>query len=102
MLSKPLHGSTLNSIVRALPVSVDWMPRTVPGVSARWAHVFAAVFSFTFLGCGSGTPPHADAAPASDTSALTETARAFLSTLNEKQRATASFPFDDSERTKWA
>jgi hypothetical protein len=30
------------------------------------------------------------------------TARTFLSTLNERQRAVASFPFDDPERTKWA
>jgi hypothetical protein len=29
-------------------------------------------------------------------------ARRFLSTLNARQRAVASFPFDDPERTKWA
>jgi hypothetical protein len=30
------------------------------------------------------------------------TARTFLSTLNDRQRAVASFPFDDPERTTWA
>jgi hypothetical protein len=52
------------------------------------------------LGCGAQPP--AAGAPGVDTSALPVTARAFLSTLSAKQRAAASFPFDDPERTRWA
>lgn len=66
------------------------------------AGITAALFTIALLGCGAQATPHADAASASDTSALTATARSFLSTLNEKQRNVASFPFDDPERTRWA
>src|SRR5688500_12989914 len=66
------------------------------------AGFFAAVFTVALLGCGAQAPAHSDAAVGSDTSALTATARTFLSTLNERQRGVASFPFDDPERTKWA
>jgi hypothetical protein len=43
-----------------------------------------------------------DAASASDTAALAVTPRTFLSTLNDRERDVASFPFDDPERTNWA
>jgi len=64
--------------------------------------VFATVFTVALLGCDAQAPAHSDAAFGSDTSALNATARTFLSTLNERQRGVASFPFDDPERTKWA
>jgi hypothetical protein len=66
------------------------------------AGVLAAVFIVALLACNAQARPSSDAGSVSDTTALTATARTFLSTLNEKQRATASFPFDDPERTKWA
>ncbi len=66
------------------------------------AGVFAAVFTVALLGCGAQAPPPLDAASGSDTSALAVTARTFLSTLNDRERAVASFRFDDPERTRWA
>ena len=78
------------------------MAYTTAHVRTRSAGVLAAVFTVGLLGCGAQAPPHSDEASRSDTSALTVPARTFLSTLNDKQRAAASFPFDDPERTKWA
>ena len=66
------------------------------------AGLFPAVLSVALLGCSSQPPPNAERAPGLDTSALPVTARTFLSTLNASQRAAASFPFDDPERTRWA
>ena len=64
--------------------------------------LLAAVLSGAVLGCGASPLPNAERVPRSDTSALPATARAFLSTLNASQRADATFPFDDPERTNWA
>lgn len=61
-----------------------------------------AVLTVAVLGCGAQAPPHSNAATGSDTSALALPARTFLSTLNDRQRGVASFPFDDPERTTWA
>jgi hypothetical protein len=66
------------------------------------AFLFPSVLSAAALGCGAQTPPAAGGAPGVDTSALPVTARTFLSMLNATQRAAASFPFDDPERTTWA
>jgi hypothetical protein len=66
------------------------------------AAVLAAVLTVALLGCGAQAPPHSDAPPGSDTSALAVTARTFLSTLNDAQRGNASFSWDDPERIKWA
>jgi hypothetical protein len=66
------------------------------------AGLFSAVISVALPGCGGQPPPNAEGAPGFDTSALPATARTFLSTLNASQRADASFPFDDPERTGWA
>ena len=66
------------------------------------AGVFAALFTVALLGCGAQAPPPLDAASGADTPAVAVTARSFLSTLNERQRAAAAFPFDDPERTRWA
>jgi hypothetical protein len=62
----------------------------------------AAVVTATLVGCGAPAPRHVDSALASDTSAPAASARTFVSTLNDRQRAAASFPFDDPERTAWA
>lgn len=83
-------------------VPLSAMPRTAMCIPPGSAGVFAAVFTVALLGCGAQAPPHSDAKSAADTSALTVTARTFLSTLNEKKRGVASFSFDDPERTKWA
>lgn len=61
-----------------------------------------AVVSAAFLGCGAQVPPKVEGARGFDTSASPLTARTFLSTLKTSQRADASFPFDDPERTRWA
>ena len=66
------------------------------------ARLFPAILSVALLGCGAPPPRSAERAPGLDTSALPATARTFLSTLNASQRAAASFPFDDPERTRWA
>lgn len=63
---------------------------------------FALICTVALLGCGAQAPPPLDAASGADTSAAAVTPRTFLSTLNERQRAIASFPFDDPERTRWA
>jgi hypothetical protein len=59
------------------------------------------VLIVALLGCGSQPPAPAAGAPGSDTSAWAGTARTFLSTLNDRQRAAASFAFDHPERTRW-
>ncbi len=64
--------------------------------------LFPAVVSAAFLGCSAQVPPKVEGAPGFDTSASPLTARTFLSTLKTPQRADASFPFDDPERTRWA
>jgi len=53
-------------------------------------------------GCGAQAPRDAGRAPGVDTAALPATARSFLATLDARQRAVATFPFDDPERTRWA
>ena len=68
----------------------------------RLTGLFPALLVVALLGCGTQPPPETGGAPGSDTSALPMTARTFLSTLNARQRAVASFPFDDPERTRWA
>ncbi|HEX8360886.1 MAG TPA: DUF3500 domain-containing protein [Longimicrobium sp.] len=60
------------------------------------------IATVALLGCGAHPPRPAGNASAPDTSALAGTARTFLSTLDDRQRAAASFPFDDPERTRWA
>ena len=62
----------------------------------------AACLAAALLGCGAPAPAHLEAASGSDTVALVESARTFLSTLNDGQRDAATFPFDDPERTRWA
>ena len=66
------------------------------------AGLFLTILTAALLGCGS--QPRADTAgvPGGDTSASPVATRTFLSTLNPSQRAAASFPFDDPERTRWA
>jgi hypothetical protein len=66
------------------------------------AGVLPAVLSVALLGCGVQPRAEAGGAPGLDTSALAVTARTFVSTLDARQRAVASFPFDDPERTRWA
>ena len=63
-------------------------------VGLRCAGALAAAFTLALSGCGTQPP--------ADTAALSAPARTFLSTLSARQRATASFGFDDPERTKWA
>ena len=63
--------------------------------------MLAAVLTVALLGCGAQAAPRLDTAADADTSELAVTARAFLSTLNDRQRAVASLPFDDAERTRW-
>jgi hypothetical protein len=66
------------------------------------ARLICAVVFVALLGCTGQPPPNAERTASVDTSALPATARAFLATLNERQRADATFPFDDPERTRWA
>lgn len=74
-----------------------------PGIYTRfgWAGLFPTVLIAGLLGCGAQPPMPARGASAPDTSALPVTARTFLSTLNDGQRAVASFPFDHPDRTWW-
>ena len=53
-------------------------------------------------GCGVQSPARVDGTSGADTAALSAPARTFLSTLDARQRATASFRFDDPERINWA
>jgi hypothetical protein len=67
----------------------------------RAAGLFSAVLAGALLGCGAQAPAPAGGASVADTSALAAPARTFLSTLNDRQRAAALFPFDHPERTWW-
>ena len=69
---------------------------TTAGLPAR------AVLFVTLLGCSAQPPPNVERAAGFDTSALPVVARTFLSTLNDRPRADASFPFDDPQRIRWA
>ena len=65
--------------------------------------VFAVIFSVALVvGCGAQAPRPPDAVLGSDSSASAVATRTLRSTLNERQRAEVSFPFDDPERTQWA
>ncbi len=64
--------------------------------------IFAAVVTVALLGCSGQAPLPSNTASGSNASALTLPARTFLSALDDRQRTTASFPFDDPERTGWA
>lgn len=61
-----------------------------------------AILLVALLGCGAGPTPDPGRAPGVDAAAVPTAARPFLSTLNASQRAAATFPFDDPERTRWA
>ena len=78
------------------------MTNPLTHIRFRMSRLFPAVLSAALLGCGAQPPPNAKGAPGFDPSALPVTARTFLSTLDASQRAAASFPFDDPERTRWA
>jgi hypothetical protein len=54
------------------------------------------------LGCGTQPPARAGGASFSATAPSAAVARTFLSTLDDRQRALASFEFDDPQRTMWA
>ena len=63
----------------------------------------AAVASILAVGLGGCGAPAAQSGAASGTDTTrSAAAQPFLSTLTEGQRAEATFPFDDPERTKWA
>ena len=68
----------------------------------RSAGLFPGILAGALLGCGAQPPTPAGGASAADTSALAVSARTFLSTLDDRQRAVASFPFDHPDRTQWA
>jgi hypothetical protein len=63
--------------------------------------VLCGALTFGLSGCGIESPARAEGASAADT-LIAAPAQKFLSTLNAKDRATASFQFDDPERTRWA
>ncbi|HTE20716.1 MAG TPA: DUF3500 domain-containing protein, partial [Armatimonadota bacterium] len=71
-------------------------------VRLRSAGLFPAVLAVALLGCGAQPPTPAGGAAVADTSAFAVTARTFLSTLEDRERAVALFPFDHPERTRWA
>ncbi|HEU4561205.1 MAG TPA: DUF3500 domain-containing protein [Longimicrobium sp.] len=70
--------------------------------SLRSAGLLAAVLTVALLGCRAQPPRPAGGASGSVTPALAVTARTFLSTLDDRERAVASFPFGHPERTRWA
>ncbi len=78
------------------------MANRVRSVRFRSAALFPAVLAVALLGCGAQSPAPEVRASGSDTSAVAGTARTFLATLNDRQRAASSFSFDDPERTDWA
>lgn len=78
------------------------MAYRVTRVRFRSTGVVAAVLTLALAGCGAQSPARSDGASGADTAALVAPPRTFLSTLNARQRATASFRFDDPERTTWA
>ncbi len=77
------------------------MTYRVTSVRFRSAGVVAAIVIQALAGCGAQSSARSDGASAADTAALAAPARTFISTLNARERATASFRFDDSERTNW-
>jgi hypothetical protein len=83
-----------------MPLSSMANPSTY--IRFRLAGLFAAVISVALVGCGAQPRADAGGAPGLDTAALPVTARTLLSTLDARQRAVASFRFDDPERTTWA
>ncbi|HEY0155608.1 MAG TPA: DUF3500 domain-containing protein [Longimicrobium sp.] len=78
------------------------MANRVPGVRFGSAGRFPAVLAVALLGCGTQPPARAGGASFSATAPSAAAARTFLSTLDDRQRALASFDFDDAERTAWA
>lgn len=78
------------------------MANPITYVRLRTAGLFPALLIASAVGCGVQSSPRAGGASGADTSALAGTARTFLSTLDDRQRADASFGFDDPERTTWA
>ena len=64
--------------------------------------MLATVFAVALLGCGAPAAQNEDAASVADTCAQPLSTRTFLSALDDRQRAAASFPFDDPGRTRWA
>jgi hypothetical protein len=80
------------------------MAHPVTSVRIGASGVVAAVLALTVAlpGCGAQSPARSGAASAGDTAVLGASARTFLATLSARQRATASFGFDDPERTNWA
>ena len=78
------------------------MAKPMSFIRFRLAVLSAAVLGVALPGCGAQQPPDAGGVRGADTTALPATARTFLSTLNAAQRRTASFPFDDPERPRWA
>jgi hypothetical protein len=87
---------------KALLFPLSSMANFVTYVRLGSAGLFPAVFAVALLGCGAQPPRPVGGASGSDTSAWAGTARTFLSALNDRQRAAASFPFDHPERTRWA
>jgi hypothetical protein len=71
-------------------------------IRSRLAWLFPAAVSMACLGCRSQPLPNVERTAGIDTSALPATAQTFLSMLNASQRANATFPFDDPDRTRWA
>jgi hypothetical protein len=78
------------------------MANPVTYVRFRSAGLLPAVLTVALLGCGAQPPRPGGGVSGADTPALAGTARTFLSTLNDRQRAAATFTFDDPERTRWA
>jgi hypothetical protein len=65
--------------------------------------LLAATLAAAILGCGGQSPaPSPRAQSLASPSASGAATQAFLSLLDEKQRAAASFPFDDPERVAWS
>ena len=61
-----------------------------------------AALALALSGCSAPSAARSDRASGPDTAAVAGPAQTFLATLNAKQRATASFRFDDPERSNWA
>ena len=77
------------------------MANPITHIRSTLAGLLAAL-SVALPGCSAQPRADAAGAPGGDTSASPVAARAFLSTLDARQRAAASFPFDDPERPRWA
>jgi len=82
------------------------MASLVAYIRSGVAGLLSAVLSGALFGCSAQPPRDAvgarSADASADTSAVPVAARAFLATLDARQRAAATFPFDDPERTRWA